>query len=141
MADGGEGFDGYIEVVRRTRGYRRWPEELKARIVAESFQPGVRVAGVARRHGLLPHQLSDWRRQARAGLLVLPAEAMEGVEDIAVPDFVPVTVAPEPEEPEPAALRPQGVVVIEIGEVVLRVPADVAAARVAALVGALRAAQ
>ncbi|TGN35598.1 transposase [Paracoccus liaowanqingii] len=66
-ADGGNGFDGCIEVVRRTRGYRRWPDEAKAQIVAESFQPGVRVVDIARRHGLAAHQLSDWRRQARQG--------------------------------------------------------------------------
>ena len=88
MSDGGEGFVGCVEVVRRTRGYRRWPEAVKARIVAESFQPGVRVVDVARRHELAPHQLSDWRRQARQGLLALPAEAMEA----AVPAFVPVSV-------------------------------------------------
>jgi transposase-like protein len=59
--------------------YRRWPEAFKARILAESFQPGARVVDVARRHDLAPHQLSDWRRLARQGLLALPAEAMEGV--------------------------------------------------------------
>lgn len=79
MADGGDGFDGCIEVVQRTRGYRRWREEVKARIVAESFQPGARVADVARRHDLAAHQLSDWRPQAREGRLVLPADAMAGV--------------------------------------------------------------
>ncbi|MFO7806397.1 MAG: transposase, partial [Paracoccaceae bacterium] len=51
MADGGDGFDGCIEVVDRTRGYRRWPDDLKARIVAESFQPGARVVDAARRRG------------------------------------------------------------------------------------------
>ena len=74
MADGGDGFDGWIKVVQRTRGYQRWPDEAKARIVAESFQPGVRVVDVARLHGLVPHQLSDWRRWARLGKLVLPAD-------------------------------------------------------------------
>jgi len=138
MADGGEGFDGCIEVVRRTRGYRRWPDAVKARIVADSFQVGARVVDVARRHGLAAHQLSDWRRQAREGLLVLPAEAMEGVEDVPAPSFVPVSVAPESEEPVAATVLQQGVIVIEIGDVVLRVPEDVAAERVAALVGALR---
>ncbi len=59
MADGGNGFDGFIEVVPRTRGYRRWPDDVKARIVAESFQPGVRVVDVARQHGLAAHQLSE----------------------------------------------------------------------------------
>jgi transposase-like protein len=79
MADGGDGFAGCVEVVRRTRGYRRWPEAVKARIVAESFQTGARVVDVARRHEIAPHQLSDWRRQARQGLLALPAEAMDGL--------------------------------------------------------------
>ena len=95
MADGGDGFDGCIEVVQRTRGYRRWPDAAKARIVAESFQPGVRVVDVARRHGLAAHQLSDWRRRARHGKLVLPADAMTGVSSDAMPAFVPVSVEPE----------------------------------------------
>ena len=59
MAEGGDGFDGCIEVVQRTCGYRRWPDEVRARIVAESFQPGVRVVDIARRHGLAALQLSD----------------------------------------------------------------------------------
>lgn len=54
MADVGDGFEGRIAVVHRTRGYRKWPEEVKARIVAESFGAGVRVVDVARRHGVLP---------------------------------------------------------------------------------------
>ena len=79
MADGGDGFDGCIEVVQRTRGYRRWPDEANARIVAESFQPGVRAVDVARRHGLAAHRLSDWRRRARHGKLGLSADALTGV--------------------------------------------------------------
>ena len=47
MADGGNGFDGFIEVVPRTRGYRRWPDDVKSRIVAESFQrkPSAKAVG------------------------------------------------------------------------------------------------
>jgi transposase len=139
MADGGDGFAGCIEVVRRTRGYRRWPEALKARIVAESFQPGVRVVDVARRHEIAPHQLSDWRRQARQGLLALPAEVMDGLASDALPAFVPVSVEADAGAPSGGAVEAKGVVGIEIGAgLVVRVPGDVSAERVAALVRALR---
>ena len=127
-------FGGCIEVVRRTRGYRRWPEALKARIAAESFQPGARVVDVARRHELAPHQLSTVRRQARQELLALPAEGHEGLAGDAVPAFVPVSVESDAGAPSGGVDGAEGVVGIEIGdELVLRVPGDVSAERVAAL--------
>lgn len=139
MADGGDGFDGCIEVVPRTRGYRRWPDDVKARIVAESFQPGVRVADVARRHGLAAHQLSDWRRRARQGELVLSADAMAVLASDALPAFVPVSVEPEDVSPPESAERRCGIITIEIGNnLVLRVPGDVPPERAAAVARALR---
>jgi transposase len=119
---------------------------LKARIVAESFEPGVRVADVARRHDVVAHQLSFWRRQAREGILPLPFEAMSGPSEIGdgEPAFVPLAIAAEPSEtvnvlapPLPAAVLP--VLTLEIGpDVVMRVPGDVPVERVAALVQAVR---
>lgn len=139
MADGGNGFGDCIEVVQRTRGYRRWPAEVKARIVSESFQPGVRVVDVARRHGLAAHQLSDWRRQAREGVLVLPADAMAGMSEDNLPAFVPVRVEPDSPGSSAEGDRACGVITITLGDnLVLRVPGDVPAARAAAVVRALR---
>jgi transposase len=43
---------------------RNWPDETKARIVAEALAPDVNVSAVARRHGISPSQLFGWRRKA-----------------------------------------------------------------------------
>ena len=55
-----------IEVLDGPTGRRRWPDDLKARIVAESFQPDARVCDVAAKYGLIARHLSGWRAQARA---------------------------------------------------------------------------
>ena len=63
-----------VEVLPARRGFRcRWPAAVNARIVAETLEEGATVAGVGRRYEINSNQLSEWRRQARKGLLVLPA--------------------------------------------------------------------
>ena len=57
--------DASIAVAAGANGARVWPEAVKARIVAETFEKGATVAGVARRHGLSRTQLSGWRRMGR----------------------------------------------------------------------------
>src|SRR6201997_5556738 len=78
-------------------GRKRWPDDLKAQIAAESFEPGAIVTDVARRHGCRPQQVHDWRRRARLGQLVLPASAD-------ALSFVPVVS----ESVLPAATEPSG---------------------------------
>lgn len=147
MADGG-GFAWQSEVVGGRRGNRRWPDDVKARIVAESFQPGARVVDVARRYDIIAHQLSNWRRLARRGKLVLPEEVMASVSagdmpvDAPEPAFVPLQIALTPVDMAKAdAVADQScnALTVEIGsDVVVRIPADANVARAAALIQAMR---
>jgi transposase len=64
---------------------RRWSDEVKGQVVAESYEPGAVVSEVARRHDITPQHLFGWRKAARTGRLVLPATEP--------PMFVPVVTA------------------------------------------------
>ncbi|MEP3512228.1 MAG: transposase [Lentilitoribacter sp.] len=76
-------------VPRRADGKRNWSPELKARIVAETLIEGETVNTVAKWYELISSTVSDWRRMARQGKLVLPN--LDGM------DFVPVEIeAPAP---------------------------------------------
>jgi transposase len=95
-----------IEVINGAGGRRKWPAELKARIVTESLEEGVVITELARRHGLRPQQLFDWRRKYRECLaapepipfapVVLdrrekPVTAPPATPAVAVPEFEIVT--------------------------------------------------
>jgi transposase len=77
---------------------RRWTDEEKARIVAESFDGPRRVSATARRYGLTPSQLFTWRRQLAS------AAASQSAATQTAPTFTPVYVACEPAEIATAAL-------------------------------------
>lgn len=107
-----------VEVLSGPERRRRWSEEEKLAIVAETQRPGATVSTVARRHGLHPNQLFKWRRDARQGELVGGA--------LAAPSFVPVhmvadeTMArdgpPRWTEPPAAAGRVEGLIEIDLGD-------------------------
>lgn len=54
---------------------RKRSKEEKRRIVEESFESGVTVAGVARAHGVRPGQIFEWRRAYREGRLAAESGA------------------------------------------------------------------
>ena len=117
------------EVIPGVKGYRRWPEGLKARIVAETLETGATVRGVAARYDLRPNQLSDWRRMAREGRLVLPASDT-------VPSFAAVVVREEERPDRPLAGSRMEVVQ---GQVTVCLDAATPAVRLAEIVSALNA--
>lgn len=53
-----------IEIVGERR--RAHDAGFRARVVAESVQPGTRIQDVARRHGICPSLIYRWRRLAEA---------------------------------------------------------------------------
>ncbi|HFQ15296.1 MAG TPA: IS66 family insertion sequence hypothetical protein [Rhodobacteraceae bacterium] len=118
-----------LEVLEGPTGRRRWPDDVKARIVAESLVPGVRVCDVARRHGLSPNHLSEWRRRARQGKLALP--------DDPGPAFVPVAVFDDEPPPLPAGDGLHGVEIVTAEGVTIRLSPDTPAERVARIARAL----
>ena len=119
-----------IEVLDGPTGRRRWPQDLKSRIVAESFEPGARVCDVAAKYGLIARHLSEWRGQARKGELVVPINA--------APAFVPLVIERSVADTACAASADTGMIKVEICGAVLHVTPDCSPDRAAALVAALR---
>jgi transposase len=89
---------------------RRWSDEFKAQAVAAALEPGVNVSALARRLGISPSQLFGWRK---AFLRRQGANAPAG---------------------EPAAT-----VEIVVGEVTIRVGADVSEEALRRILRAVRA--
>jgi transposase-like protein len=61
-----------VDALQARPQRRRWSDDVKAQIVAESYAPSAVVSEVARRHEISPQLLSAWRRAARRGLLKPP---------------------------------------------------------------------
>lgn len=126
-------FEVFTGVGRR----RDWSMEAKARIVAESFEPGTSVSAVARRHALSPQQLFSWRRALRkdAG---------------SVPLFVPAVMVRDAETERAGSdatktTRGRGrprrapLIEVELGGARVRVESGASPDTIAAVIGALKA--
>jgi transposase len=124
----------FLPVGGRSRRNRKWPDEVKARIVAETLKPGVTVHDVARRHGVPANHVSSWRTLARTGRLVLPAP-----EDPV--EFAALMVGPLADAADAACSKVADLNRPEIvtGAVVIRLEAGASAERIASIVCALAA--
>jgi transposase len=83
----------HLEVVETGRR-RRWRDEEKLRIIAESMAGPRQVAATARRHGISRSLLATWRRQF---------QVQPRLEEEASPVLVPAVILPEHIAKSPAA--------------------------------------
>jgi transposase len=126
-----------IEVLTGPGRRRHWSDEAKARIVAETLEPGAVVSEVARRWQVSPQQVFDWRRQARVG------SAKAGTP--AVPAFVPIVAETPATAPDPAPasattpVRPPPSIEVKLAGAVLRVPPGTDMELLTAVLRAIRA--
>jgi transposase len=123
-----------IELITGTSRRRRWSDDERTRILAESFEPGANVSAVARRHGVNGGLLHYWRKQART-------RAREAAQADA-PLFIPVAIAKasgDAVDETPRLLSSRGrMIEIETGGALVRVPTGVDPETLAVVLAALR---
>jgi transposase len=115
-----------IEVLTGPGRRRKWSDDEKAKVVAETLAPGAVVAEVARRWQVCPQQVFTWRREARSaramplGFVPIIADAPAGVVDAACP------------------ARPTPSIEVEVAGVVLRIAPGTDAALLTTVLRAIR---
>lgn len=122
-----------LGVVIYRDGRRRWPEDVKARIVAETLLPGATVNAVAAKYAVRANHISEWRRRARDGKLVLPVLEAE-------PEFAPLVLFDtEPAQAVAVATADEDEASIDLlfASVTIRLNGATPAARVAEIARAL----
>ena len=125
------GFVGRLEVIEGPTGRRQRTEAEKARIVAESLMPDVRVADLARKYGATRWQIYDWRKRLRREQRRLaPPESIASV-----PAFATVVVDEAPQRQATACIE------IVVGDVVIRAEPGVDDAHLSRIIRIARAAR
>jgi transposase-like protein len=86
---------------------RRWSEDEKRALVAETFADGQTVNGVARRHNISRSMLFGWRKQYCGTLGFAPPSTPIGLTPVAI-------TGPEPGTPPTSPARPAAMPLIEL---------------------------
>ena len=103
-----------IEVITRGERRRRWSAEEKQAIVAESLEPNVSIAAIARKHGIGTGLLYNWRHQF---VVKRPSQAA---------GFARVELLPEPRRLARASVPSRGLIEIVLPDgPIIRVDAQV----------------
>ena len=104
--------------------------------MAETLEPGVRVADVARRWQLCPQQVFGWRREARHDGSVACARPASPTKV----DFVPIIAETPQPKPPPRAAAPVGSVIeVKLAGAIVRVSGIDDGAQLTAVLRAVRA--
>lgn len=123
-----------VEVLTGSGRRRKWSDADKARIVAETLEPGAVVAEVARRRQLCPQQIFGWRREMRT-------EAPTRLEFVPIVPALQVLPAPELEPtPEPAAAPActSSIIEVQVADATLRITSGSDEATLTMVLRALR---
>ena len=125
-----------VEVITGAERRGDWTDEQKLSIIAESRQDGVVISDVARRHGLRPQQLFNWRNEFRkreAARLVCGGAST----------FAPVMIADDRPSAPPAEAAPPltdaPLIEIVLGGATVRTRGAVDAKALAAVLRAVKA--
>lgn len=105
---------GQVEVLVRAIRRRSWTPEQKCQIMAESLEPSVTPAEVARRHEIGTGQLYTWRRemvgvQSAVSIRSGPRFAPVELSPAPLPDRAPVSAALDA---SPSSARAEGLIEI-----------------------------
>jgi transposase len=120
-----------VELLTGPGRRRRWSATEKARIVAETLVPGMRVSDVARRWQLHPQQLFGWRQQARRER----ASQRPAPTNDAILSFVPIVAE---SEASTATTGDAASIAIELAGAVVRITPSVDGEWLAAVLRAVR---
>ena len=136
VSDDAKGIFRRVEVLTGPGRRRRWSADQKARIVAETLEPGARVAEVARRWQICSQQVFGWRRAACRDV---PARSTKTAGS-AAPGFIPIIADPVPVETVPHAEAVAPMIEIRLAGAVVRVGSGMDdAAQLTAVLRAVRA--
>jgi transposase len=124
-----------IEVITGVERQREWSDEEKRAIIAESSQDSVVISDVARRHGLRPQQLFNWRNEFRKREARLMCGGTPAFAPVMIADDRPIPVSAE----APVPVSDAALIEIVLGGVTVRTRGAVDAKALAAVLCAVKA--
>ena len=116
---------------------RKWPDERKIAIVAETLEPGIVGSDVARRHDVSPSQLFGWVKQFRTEAQALVDAKRHPERPMFAPAVLDATPVATPLLAPPPAAE-VAAIEVSVGDAMVRIRGAVDAKTLATVLRALR---